>query len=201
MTARSTSKAASRTAARVNVWPRPYQSRIRRSGSPARAISRRSRRSPAAATCSRPSCSRMKSARDVRCLPRALSRRGLPGGGGTAYMPLVYTADSEAEAEKGAQELSWYINAKVEPQFRNPPGYVPVALNVKALQGAYAGRTDAMRAQGLDYRASRACSMYGTPGFGRRADQALPRSRRRLRSPADDAAGRLPRPQAHGRAA
>ena len=72
---------------------------------------------------------------------------GLPGGGGMAFMPLVYTADNEAEAEKGAQELTWYLKAKVEPQFRNPPGYVPVALNVKALQGAYAGRTAAMRAQ------------------------------------------------------
>ena len=35
--------------------------------------------------------------------------------------------------------------------------------------------------------------------LGRGADQALLRSRRRLRSSADDAAGRLPRSQAHGR--
>src|SRR5262249_59153882 len=49
---------------------------------------------------------------------------GLPGGGGMAFMPLVYTGDSEADAESGARELSWYINVKVAPQYRNPPGYV-----------------------------------------------------------------------------
>jgi len=39
--------------------------------------------------------------------------------------------------EQGARELSWYIHVKIEPQFRNPPGYVPIELNVKALQGAF----------------------------------------------------------------
>ena len=75
--------------------------------------------------------------------------QGLPGGGGTAFMPLVYTGETEEEAEAGARELLWYMTAKTEPQFRNPPGYVPVALNVKALQGAFSGRTDAMRAHGI----------------------------------------------------
>jgi len=88
---------------------------------------------------------------------------GLPGGGGTAYMPLVYTADSEEEAEKGAKELTWYLGAKTEPQFRNPPGYVPVAFNVKALQGAYSGRTDAVRAKGLEYQREQGVLVYGTP--------------------------------------
>ena len=69
--------------------------------------------------------------------------RGLPGGGGLAYMPLVYTAETDEEAEKGARELTWYLNAKAEPQFRNPPGYVPVSFNVQALKGTYTGRTDA----------------------------------------------------------
>jgi alkanesulfonate monooxygenase SsuD/methylene tetrahydromethanopterin reductase-like flavin-dependent oxidoreductase (luciferase family) len=89
--------------------------------------------------------------------------RGLPGGGGLAFMPLVYTADSEAEAEKGAQELTWYLKAKTEPQFRNPPGYVPVAFNVKALQGAYSGRTDAMRSLGLEHQREQGVIIYGTP--------------------------------------
>ncbi|MCH7991720.1 MAG: LLM class flavin-dependent oxidoreductase, partial [Gemmatimonadetes bacterium] len=47
-----------------------------------------------------------------------------------AYMPLVFTADTEEEALAGAKELSWYLQAKTEPQFRNPPGYVPIDLNV-----------------------------------------------------------------------
>ena len=37
----------------------------------------------------------------------------LPNGGGMAFMPLVYTADNEAEAEAGAVELTWYLKAKV----------------------------------------------------------------------------------------
>jgi len=89
--------------------------------------------------------------------------RGLPTGGGVAYMPLVYTGNSDEEAEKGAQELTWYLKSKTAPQFRNPPGYVPVATNVKALQGAYSGRTDAVRAQGLDYLKEQGVLIYGTP--------------------------------------
>jgi len=89
--------------------------------------------------------------------------RGLPTGGGVAYMPLVYTGNSDEEAEKGAQELTWYLKSKTAPQFRNPPGYVPVATNVKALQGAYSGRTDAVRSQGLDYLKEQGVLIYGTP--------------------------------------
>jgi alkanesulfonate monooxygenase SsuD/methylene tetrahydromethanopterin reductase-like flavin-dependent oxidoreductase (luciferase family) len=80
-----------------------------------------------------------------------------------AFMPLVYTADSEEEAEKGARELAWYIHVKIEPQFRNPPGYVPIELNVKALQGAFAGRTAAIRAQTLEVQKEQGVVMYGTP--------------------------------------
>lgn len=80
-----------------------------------------------------------------------------------AYMPLVYTADSEAEAEEGAKQLSWYLQAKTEAQFRNPPGYVPVSFNVNALKGKYSGRTDAVRAQGMDYLREQGVLIYGTP--------------------------------------
>jgi len=89
---------------------------------------------------------------------------GLPGGGGCAFMPLVFTGDSEPEAEAGARELAWYLNNKVEPQFQNPPGYVPIDLNVKALQGAYSGRTAAMRAQTLEFQQEKGVIMFGTPG-------------------------------------
>ena len=55
------------------------------------------------------------------------------------------------------------MNAKTEPQFRNPPGYVPVEFNVKALQGAFSGRTEAMRAMGMEYQREQGVVMYGTP--------------------------------------
>ena len=55
------------------------------------------------------------------------------------------------------------MNAKTEPQFRNPPGYVPVEFNVQALRGAFSGRTEAMRAQGLEFQREQGVVMYGTP--------------------------------------
>jgi alkanesulfonate monooxygenase SsuD/methylene tetrahydromethanopterin reductase-like flavin-dependent oxidoreductase (luciferase family) len=88
---------------------------------------------------------------------------GLPGGGGTAYMPLVFTADSDEEAEKGARELTWYLDAKSEPQYRNPPGYVPVEYNVQALKGTFTGRTDAMRKQSIEYLRDQGVIIYGKP--------------------------------------
>jgi alkanesulfonate monooxygenase SsuD/methylene tetrahydromethanopterin reductase-like flavin-dependent oxidoreductase (luciferase family) len=89
--------------------------------------------------------------------------RGLPGGGGMAFMPLVFTADNEADAAKGAEQLTWYLHAKAEPQYRNPPGYVPVHFNVQALKGAYSGRTDAMRAQNMEFLMEKGIMIYGTP--------------------------------------
>jgi alkanesulfonate monooxygenase SsuD/methylene tetrahydromethanopterin reductase-like flavin-dependent oxidoreductase (luciferase family) len=88
---------------------------------------------------------------------------GLPGGGGTAYMPLVYTADSDEEAEKGARELTWYLDAKSEPQHKNPPGYVSQEFNVQALKGAFSGRTDAMRKQSLEFLKDQGVMIYGKP--------------------------------------
>ena len=93
----------------------------------------------------------------------AFKDAGLPGGGGCAYMPLVYTADNEEEAERGMRELTWYLTAKAEPQFRNPPGYVPVEFNVQALRGKFTGRTDEMRKQSLDVLREEGVAMYGTP--------------------------------------
>jgi alkanesulfonate monooxygenase SsuD/methylene tetrahydromethanopterin reductase-like flavin-dependent oxidoreductase (luciferase family) len=55
------------------------------------------------------------------------------------------------------------MTTKTPPQFRNPPGYVNVETNVKALQGAYTGRTDAVRAKGMDYLREQGVLMYGTP--------------------------------------
>lgn len=54
-----------------------------------------------------------------------------------AYAPLIYTADSEARALAGAEQLLWYLKAnKVPLHYKNPPGYVPVDINVKFLRGA-----------------------------------------------------------------
>jgi alkanesulfonate monooxygenase SsuD/methylene tetrahydromethanopterin reductase-like flavin-dependent oxidoreductase (luciferase family) len=80
-----------------------------------------------------------------------------------AFMPLVFTGTSEAEARAGAEKLAWFIRSKVAPQFRNPPGYVPVSFNVQALKGKYSGRTDAVRTRGLDYLREQGVMIYGTP--------------------------------------
>jgi alkanesulfonate monooxygenase SsuD/methylene tetrahydromethanopterin reductase-like flavin-dependent oxidoreductase (luciferase family) len=52
---------------------------------------------------------------------------------------------------------------KTEPQFKNPPGYASVALNVRALRGDYGGRTEAVRAQGIDYLMEQGIIIAGTP--------------------------------------
>jgi alkanesulfonate monooxygenase SsuD/methylene tetrahydromethanopterin reductase-like flavin-dependent oxidoreductase (luciferase family) len=89
---------------------------------------------------------------------------GVPNMGGTAFMPLIYTSDSTADAESGAQELLWYTRSNItEPQFKNPPGYVNVAFNVLALQGKFGGRTAAVRAKGLDYMMEQGIVIAGTP--------------------------------------
>jgi alkanesulfonate monooxygenase SsuD/methylene tetrahydromethanopterin reductase-like flavin-dependent oxidoreductase (luciferase family) len=96
----------------------------------------------------------------------AYVENGQPGGGGLAFMPLMYVADTESEAETGARELIWYLKAKVEPQYRNPPGYVPVEVNVGALKGqgdARASRTDGMRQMTMEDQREQGVVMYGTP--------------------------------------
>jgi alkanesulfonate monooxygenase SsuD/methylene tetrahydromethanopterin reductase-like flavin-dependent oxidoreductase (luciferase family) len=148
----------------VNLWPRPYQvphPPVWITGSSDfAAIAKVAGRGYVFATFLQP----YEKVRDMFDAYRANYRDcGLPGGGGCAFMPLVFTGDSEAEAEAGARELSWYLNNKVEPQFQNPPGYVPIDLNVKALQGAYSGRTAAMRAQTLEVQQEKGVIMFGTP--------------------------------------
>jgi alkanesulfonate monooxygenase SsuD/methylene tetrahydromethanopterin reductase-like flavin-dependent oxidoreductase (luciferase family) len=148
----------------VNIWPRPYQQPhppVWVTGSSDKeGIKKVADRGYVFATFLQP----YDKVREMFDVYRAhYVDRGLPGNGGLAFMPLVYTADSEEEAEKGAQELTWYLRAKTEPQFRNPPGYVPVAFNVKALQGAYSGRTDAIRTLGMEVQREQGVMIYGTP--------------------------------------
>jgi alkanesulfonate monooxygenase SsuD/methylene tetrahydromethanopterin reductase-like flavin-dependent oxidoreductase (luciferase family) len=148
----------------VNLWPRPYQSPHPpvwiTGSSDLDSIRKAAGRGYVFATFLQP----YDKVRELFDAYRsAYLDQGLPGGGGTAFMPLVYTGDTEADAESGARELIWYMNAKTEPQFRNPPGYVPVELNVQALRGAFSGRSEAMRAQGLEFQREQGVVMYGTP--------------------------------------
>jgi alkanesulfonate monooxygenase SsuD/methylene tetrahydromethanopterin reductase-like flavin-dependent oxidoreductase (luciferase family) len=81
-----------------------------------------------------------------------------------AYMPLVYVGDSEEDAAKGAEALSWFLTSgKTEPQFFNPPGYSPVGLNVRVLKGEFQSRTTEIRARGLDYQIDQGVIIAGTP--------------------------------------
>ena len=52
---------------------------------------------------------------------------------------------------------------EAEPQYRNPPGYVPVSFNVQALKGAFSGHTGAMRTQSMEFLMDQGIMIYGTP--------------------------------------
>lgn len=148
----------------INLWPRPYQSphpAIWITGSSDLGnIKRAASRGFVFATFLQPH-EKVKWMFDG--YRSAYNDTGLPGGGGTAYMPLVFTGDSDEEAEAGARELCWYLDAKSEPQYRNPPGYVPVEFNVQALKGTFTGRTDAMRKQSIEFLKDQGVLIYGKP--------------------------------------
>lgn len=148
----------------VNVWPRPWQNPhppIWTTGSTV---------SPAVAEIARKGyhfASFLQPYGVVRQL-FDIYRSGCAEGpevanGRLAFMPLVFVGDSAAEARDGAEKLSWFIKSKTPPQFRNPPGYVGVDVNVRALKGEFAGRTAAIRQRGLDYQIESGVVMAGTP--------------------------------------
>ena len=148
----------------VNLWPRPYQQPhppIWTTGSSdLPAVRRAAARGFVFATFLQP---HEKVAELFDAYRSAYQLNGQPGGGGTAFMPLVYVADTESEAEAGMKELLWYMNAKTEVQYRNPPGYASVEMNVQGLKGAFSGRTDAMRSKSLEFQREQGVVMYGTP--------------------------------------
>jgi len=80
-----------------------------------------------------------------------------------AYMALVATAETEAEAERLAGELTWYLKGKAEPQFQNPPGYTSVEQNVRVLIGTAQLRGVGARAGTLQTLREDGVVMYGTP--------------------------------------
>ena len=101
----------------------PTSSRIRRSGSPGRAIARTSVRSRSTATPSPPSCSPTRTRRMLFDIYREhYVDGGVPDQGGMAFMPLVYTADSEAEAERARRSSLWYTHSEHHPAVPQPAG-------------------------------------------------------------------------------
>jgi len=88
--------------------------------------------------------------------PAAATRR-------LAFMPLIAVGETEAEGLERAEELRWFLRSKGAPQFRNPPGYVSVDINIRALKGEFSGRTAAIRQEGLDYLIQKGVVMAGTP--------------------------------------
>ena len=57
-----------------------------------------------------------------------------------AYLGLCYVGENETAAEKGAEQLMWYMNAnKVPPEYSNPPGYHPPQVSAQIMKGAVGG--------------------------------------------------------------
>jgi alkanesulfonate monooxygenase SsuD/methylene tetrahydromethanopterin reductase-like flavin-dependent oxidoreductase (luciferase family) len=55
-----------------------------------------------------------------------------------AYAALIYVGETETRARSGAEKLLWYVTSnKVPLHFSNPPGYLPVAMNVQLARGAH----------------------------------------------------------------
>ncbi len=73
---------------------------------------------------------------DVRRLPQRLqSTRACPAAAARPTCRSSTPPTRTRKRKRARSELCWYLDAKSEPQYRNPPGYVPVEFNVQALQG------------------------------------------------------------------
>jgi alkanesulfonate monooxygenase SsuD/methylene tetrahydromethanopterin reductase-like flavin-dependent oxidoreductase (luciferase family) len=159
----------------INVWPRPYQQPHPpvwvTGSSDVASVQRAARSGYVFATFLQPYPQVKKLFEAYRA---AYADNGQPGGGGLAFMPLMYVGETEAEAEAGARELAWYLAAKVEPQFRNPPGYVPVEFNVGAMKGdaTKVARSESVRGLRMEDARELGTMMYGTP------DQVIAQIRR-----------------------
>lgn len=80
-----------------------------------------------------------------------------------AYMPFVFTAETEKEAKEGADHLMWYIGGKSEPQFSNPTGYSTMQAVMAGLRGQSASRTAFLRQGGAPLMREKGALIYGTP--------------------------------------
>jgi alkanesulfonate monooxygenase SsuD/methylene tetrahydromethanopterin reductase-like flavin-dependent oxidoreductase (luciferase family) len=95
----------------------------------------------------------------------ACAEEGLPEPGPDrfAYMPFVFTAETEKEAMEGAEHLMWYIGGKSEPQFSNPTGYSTIQAVVAGLRGQSASRTAFLRQGGAPLMREKGALIVGTP--------------------------------------
>jgi alkanesulfonate monooxygenase SsuD/methylene tetrahydromethanopterin reductase-like flavin-dependent oxidoreductase (luciferase family) len=82
-----------------------------------------------------------------------------------AYAPLIYTAESKARAHAGAEQLLWYLKANKVPQhYRNPPGYVPVDVNVRFMRGATPQLAASIQNMTVEMAVESGIMFAGTPG-------------------------------------
>jgi alkanesulfonate monooxygenase SsuD/methylene tetrahydromethanopterin reductase-like flavin-dependent oxidoreductase (luciferase family) len=81
-----------------------------------------------------------------------------------AYAPLLYTSSSHKAAMAGAEELLWYLRAnKVPDHYKNPPGYVPVDVNVRFLRGASAQLAASIKDMTVETAIAAGVLFAGTP--------------------------------------
>ncbi|HUB94348.1 MAG TPA: LLM class flavin-dependent oxidoreductase [Stellaceae bacterium] len=149
----------------INVWPRPLQKPYPRiwitSSSDTEGVTRMAERGYVFAIFLQP-WTTVKAMFDV--YRSHFVERGLPGGGGMAYMPLVFTGDSEEDAEKGAAELRWYLTGARSPaHYRSPPGYLPLGAMTRMMRSAALPVGAQLRGRGLDALREEGILFYGTP--------------------------------------
>jgi alkanesulfonate monooxygenase SsuD/methylene tetrahydromethanopterin reductase-like flavin-dependent oxidoreductase (luciferase family) len=87
-----------------------------------------------------------------------------PGPEKFAFMPLVYTGETDEEALESMEEIMWYLRPKVSPQFRiPPPGYAPVEAFVQAMRGGPASRTAGIRKLPVEQLIEQGVVIAGNP--------------------------------------
>jgi alkanesulfonate monooxygenase SsuD/methylene tetrahydromethanopterin reductase-like flavin-dependent oxidoreductase (luciferase family) len=95
---------------------------------------------------------------------RKAGRPGNPGLDRLSYCALVYTADTDAEARKGGEELLWYMNhTKVPLHFKNPPGYNHFTASAQALRTGRLGFRNPGDKANLDEEIAKGTVFCGTP--------------------------------------
>ena len=144
----------------INIWPRPYQTPhppIWITGSSDfEAIRKVAGRGYVFATFLQPYDKVREMFDAYRSAYRRLRAAGRRRHG--FHAAGLYRGFRRGGGSRCARNSRGIISAKVEPQFRNPPGYVPIAINVKALQGAFSGpnggdpRADARVSEGAGRR-------------------------------------------------
>ena len=93
-----------------------------------------------------------------------MAEHGLPGGAGHGlHAARLHRRTPRRKRRRAPRNSPGTCRRRRRRSSAIRPGYVGVDVNVKALQGAYTGRTDAVRAKGMDYLREQGVLMYGTP--------------------------------------